>query len=52
MAFLGHLLSAPDNIRKGHIDEIGTMRVATPLTIYRVWFEIDPDCTLCIECIE
>ena len=42
--FLGHPLLAPDDTRKGDIDEIGTMAVTTRLTIYLVWFETDSHC--------
>lgn len=34
MAFLGHLLLAPDNTRKGNIDAIGTMTVGQPKWLF------------------
>ena len=50
--FLEQLLLAPDDTRKGDIDEIGTRAVTTPLTIYLVWFEIDSHGTQLIGYIE
>ena len=52
MAFLEHLLLAPDCIRKRDIDEIWTMAAATQLVIYLESFKINSDLTLSIGYFE